>query len=224
MIYLYSGTPGSGKSLHTASVVYWTLRRGLPVISNFAINTGRIKRIKGEFQEIENDNLKPDYLIDFSREYFQGRRVKEGTILLVIDECQLIFNAREWNIKGRNEWLSFFTQHRKYGYDVILVAQFDRMIDRQIRALIEYEQIHRKISNYGIKGKILSAFCFGNLFVSVKVWYPMKEKVGSEFFVAHKKYYSLYDTFGSFASAEAGTEGPPQAAEADAPDVQTAVT
>ena len=224
MIYLYSGTPGSGKSLHTASVIYWTLRRGLPVISNFAINTGRIKRAKGEFQEIENDNLKPDYLIDYSIDYFQGSKVKEGTILLVIDECQLIFNAREWNIKGRNEWLSFFTQHRKYGYDVILVAQFDRMIDRQIRALIEYEQIHRKVSNYGIKGKILSAFCFGNLFVSVKVWYPMKERVGSEFFVAHKKYYSLYDTFGSFASADVGTKGTPQAAEADAPDVQTVAT
>lgn len=224
MIYLYSGTPGSGKSLHTASVIYWTLRRGLPVISNFAINTGRIKRIKGGFREVENDNLKPDYLIDFSREYFQGRRVKEGTILLVIDECQLIFNAREWNVKGRNEWLSFFTQHRKYGYDIILVAQFDRMIDRQIRALIEYEQIHRKVSNYGIKGRILSAFCFGNLFVSVKVWYPMKEKVGSELFVSHKKYYSLYDTFGSFASADVGTKGTPQAAEGDAPDVQTAVT
>ena len=43
MIYLYSGTPGSGKSLHTASVIYWTLKRGVPVIANFAINTGKIK-------------------------------------------------------------------------------------------------------------------------------------------------------------------------------------
>lgn len=180
--------------------------------------------MKGEFHEIENDSLKPDYLIDYAMDYFQGSKVKEGTILLVIDECQLIFNAREWNIKGRNEWLSFFTQHRKYGYDVILVAQFDRMIDRQIRALIEYEQIHRKVSNYGIKGKILSLFCLGNLFVSVKVWYPMKEKVGSEFFVAHKKYYSLYDTFGSFASADVGIEGPPQSAEVDKSNVQTVAT
>ncbi len=32
MIYLYSGTPGSGKSLHAARVIYYTLYRNLPVI------------------------------------------------------------------------------------------------------------------------------------------------------------------------------------------------
>lgn len=223
MIYLYSGTPGSGKSLHTSRVIYWTLKRGFPVLANFPVNTGKIKKAKGAFREVANDILTPGYLTDYATEYFHGGRVKEGKILLVIDECQLMFNAREWNVRGRNEWLSFFTQHRKFGYDVILVAQFDRMIDRQIRALIEYEQIHRKVSNFGIKGKILSAFCLGNLFVSVKVWYPMKEKVGSEFFIAHRKYYSLYDTFGMFASATAGSEGPPQVAETDMPDVQTSV-
>lgn len=221
MIYLYSGTPGSGKSLHTSRVIYWTLKRGCPVLANFCINTGKIKNCKGEFREVENASLTPKYLVGYATEYFHGERVREGKILLVIDECQLMFNAREWNMKGRNEWLSFFTQHRKFGYDVILVSQYDRMIDRQIRALIEYEQIHRKVSNFGIKGKILSAFCLGNLFVSVKVWYPMKEKVGSEFFTAHKKYYSLYDTFGMFGPATAGTEGPPQAAGADSPNVQT---
>lgn len=94
----------------------------------------------------------------------------------------------------------FFTQHRKYGYDIVLVSQFDRMIDRQIRSLIEYELVHRKVSNYGLIGKILSMISIGNLFVSVKIWYPMKEKVGSQFFKAHKKYYSLYDTYNIFTT------------------------
>lgn len=222
MIYLYSGTPGSGKSLHTARVIYWSLKRGFPVIANFAINTDKIKGKKAEFLEIDNDALKPDFLIDYAKKFADGKRIKEGSLLLVIDECQLIFNAREWNIKGRNEWLSFFTQHRKFGYDVILVAQFDRMIDRQIRALIEYEQIHRKVSNFGIKGKILSTVMGGKMFVAVKVWYPMKEKVGSEFFKARKRYYSLYDTFGMFGSAVAGIEGAPQTAEVITPDAQSA--
>lgn len=210
MIYLYSGTPGSGKSLHTARVIYYSLKRGFPVIANFPINFDKIKCKKSEFIEKDNSDLTPDFLIEYAKNYFHDKPVKEGSLLLVIDECQLMFNAREWNIKGRSDWLSFFTQHRKYGYDIILVAQFDRMIDRQIRALIEYEQIHRKVSNFGIKGKIFSLCAGGNLFVSVKVWYPMKEKVGSEFFKAHKRYYSLYDTFGSFTSvAEVGVEGSP---------------
>lgn len=207
MIYLYSGTPGSGKSLHTARVIYYCLKRGLPVIANFPIALNRIKNARGEFVFIDNDKLTPSFLIEYSRNYFKGERVKEGKISLVIDECQLMFNAREWNVNGRAEWLSFFTQHRKYGYDIILIAQFDRMIDRQIRALIEYEQIHRKVSNFGWKGKILSIVMGGHTFVAVKVWYPMKEKVGSEFFHASKKFYSLYDTYGSFASVDSGGQG-----------------
>lgn len=209
MIYLYSGTPGSGKSLHTARVIYYTLKRGFPVIANFNINLDNIKRCKGAFLFIDNSELTPDYLIQYASNFWNNKTVKEGTLLLVIDECQLMFNAREWNIKGRSEWLSFFTQHRKYGYDIILIAQFDRMIDRQIRSLIEYEQIHRKVSNFGMKGKFLSLCCGGNLFVSVKVWYPMKEKVGSEFFKAAKRYYSLYDTYNMFGvSDRLGIQGP----------------
>ena len=213
MVYLYSGTPGSGKSLHTARVIYHTLMFGLPVIANFPIAFEKIKtrRSLGQFVEYSNDVLCPGILIQFAREYWRehGGIVKEGKLLLVIDECQLIFNAREWNVKGRGEWLSFFTQHRKYGYDIILVAQFDRMIDRQIRSLIEYEQIHRKVSNFGIKGQIINFLALGNLFVSVKVWYPMKEKVGSEFFKARKRYYSLYDTYAMFGAGEDGEQGAP---------------
>ena len=41
MIYLYSGTPGSGKSLHTARDIRDALRlRKMPVIANFDINHG----------------------------------------------------------------------------------------------------------------------------------------------------------------------------------------
>ena len=140
--------------------------------------------------------MTPKYLINYANEIIKERgKVKEDSILLVIDECQLLFNARDWSQKGRSDWLHFFTLHRHLGYTVILIAQFDRMIDRQVRSLIEYEYIHRKVSNYGWKGKIISLLAFGNLFVSVKVWYPMKEKVGSEFFRAKKLYYQLYDTY-----------------------------
>lgn len=39
MIELYSGTPGSGKSLHTADLIYrWLRRWKAPVIANFSFN------------------------------------------------------------------------------------------------------------------------------------------------------------------------------------------
>ena len=72
------------------------------------------------------------------------------------------------------------------------------MLDRQIRSLLEYEYIHRKVSNFGIFGKIMSICAGGKLFVSVQRWYPLKERVASDFFKANKKYYQIYDTFNKF--------------------------
>ena len=201
MIDFYSGTPGSGKSLHTAERLYFWLRAGRPAICNFNINLKKVNKKhpeKLQFHLIENHELTPAFLIAFSRDYFAGKIIKEDSILLVIDEAQLLFNARTWQQAGRNDWLAFLSQHRKYGYYIILVAQFDRMLDRQIRSVIEYEYIHRKVGNFGIKGKLLSLFMGAKVHVAVKMWYPMQEKVSSEFFRARKKYYSLYDTFGDF--------------------------
>lgn len=197
MIELYSGTPGSGKSLHAAEVIYWRLRKGKPVIANFEIEPSFVKGYKNTFYYCPNNEITPGVLYDFSKTYFgeQGNKYKEDEILLVLDESQLLFNARSWNSMDRSGWLAFFTQHRKYGYLVILVAQNDRMLDRQVRSLIEYENIHRKVSNFGIFGKALKAFLLGQeVFISVRRWYPLKEKVDSYWFLAFKKYYRLYDT------------------------------
>lgn len=172
MITLYSGTPGAGKSLHLATRLYhWMQFKDAPIIGNFSTNFSSIKKRKGFYIYMDNSELTPDKLIKFSQYYSQikGRRVKEGEILLVIDECQILFNSRDWGQKNRAQWCAFFTQHRKLGYEVVLVAQFDRMLDRQIRSLIEYEWVHRKVSNFGIQGKLISAFCGGKLFVAVKV-------------------------------------------------------
>ena len=198
MIYLYSGTPGSGKSLNCAKMLYYRVKFGHPTIANFSINYDSKKFNKALFTEVDNMELNPDFLYDYSRNYFKDNKFREGRILLVIDECQIMFNAREWNMKGRNEWLKFFTQHRKFGYDIILIAQFDKMLDRQIRSLVEYEYIHRKVSNYGLMGKFVSLFFGGGLFCCVKMWYPMRHRVGSNWFKYSRKYSKIYDSYKMF--------------------------
>lgn len=204
MIRLYSGTPGSGKSLHNARDVINRSRFGRPVIGNFPCDLSRYP--KANYLFVPNHELTPELLIRYSKAYFAGKTIKEGAILVVMDECQLLFNSRDWQQKGRNEWLSFFTQHRKYGFDITLIAQFDRMIDRQIRSLVEYEFIHRKMSNFGIGGKLLSLVCGGNTFVAVQMWYPLHLKVGSELFHARKYLYSIYDTYGTFDASTTETQ------------------
>jgi len=202
MIYLYTGTPGSGKSLHVARVIYYRLFRSCPVIANIPINLEYVKHPEF-FTYLPNRELSVKYLIKRSNEYFENRRMKEGSLVLIIDEAQMMFNARDWAKKGRDDWNEFMQVHRHYGYDIILIAQFDRMIDRQIRSLVEYEVVHRKVSNFGWKGRLLSVLMLApTLFVSVKRWYPMKEKTDSEFFRYSKRLGRLYDTYMTFDETE----------------------
>lgn len=193
MISLFSGTPGSGKSLHIAQYIFDRCRFKKTTIGNFEINREVVPNERF-YHFMDNSELDPARLVEFSDEYFTKNRFKEGSILLVIDEAQLLFNAREWNVKGRSDWLLFFTQHRKLGFDIILVSQFDRMIDKQIRSLFEYEYVHRKVSNFGARGKLLSIWSGNKLFFAVKFWYPLKEKVGLERFHYKKSLGALYDT------------------------------
>lgn len=196
MVLLYSGTPGSGKSLHMAERIFTYLWLGKPVIGNFLFNDEMVKWKKSNYVYMPNWELTPQKLIDFSIEYAKEHgRPKEGTIKVFIDEAQLIFNSRDYGSPDRKAWLQFFTLHRHYGIDIILACQFDRMLDRQIRCLIEYEYIHRKVSNFGWKGKILNFLMGGKMFACSKRWYPLKEPIGGEFFRFKKKYSKCYDTF-----------------------------
>ena len=207
MIELYSGTPGSGKSLHTAKEIRRRLRMFKRVIiGNFYVNTKTIKRCKGTYLFVMNDRLTPERLLQFSRKLSKhlGRRLKEGEILLIIDEAQLLFNSREWQNISRNGWLSFFSQHRHYGYDIILAAQFDRMLDRQVRCLIEYEEIHRKVSRFGYIGFFVGLFTHDNLYVAVKHWYPIRERIEGNFFFGSRKLFAIYDSYNHFDAPAQG--------------------
>lgn len=208
MIILYSGTPGSGKSCHQAEDIleYMRSRRAV-VMANYEVNEELIKKYaheEAQFIYTPNELITPENLMKFSQMHFKTHPFHEGVIHLYIDESQLIFNAREWDAKGRKEWIKFFTQHRKYGYDIYLIAQFDRMLDRQIRSLIEYEYKHRKISNGGVKGKALSLALGGNTYLAVRYWYPMQEKLSAEVHHIRKRYYSLYDSYKDFDNTAEG--------------------
>lgn len=208
MIFFYSGTPGSGKSLHAAQLICNWARSGSPVIGNFPVNLERYK--KANFHYVVEKDLTPAFLIDFATAYFADKPLKEDSILLIIDEAQRMFNPRSWQDKDRAKWLEFFSLHRHYGYKIVMIAQNDRMIDRQIRVLFEYEYTHRKISNYGWKGGLMSLLMGGETIMIVKRWYPVKEKIESEIMHGRKRLYSVYDTFGRFGDAaeRAGTQGP----------------
>lgn len=223
MIYFMTGKPGNGKSLHMAEIIYNNLRIGRNVIANFEINEpmvykGRRAPKMGRFIYAPNnywlnnayknktthysylDGLY-NYALQFHKRSPSGQ-IKEHQTLLVLDECQELFNTRTWNRKDRLEWASFFRQHRKYGYDVYLISQDDKVIDKQIRAILEYELEHRCVNNYKFFGRLLGLLCGGRLFVCIKKWYSQSGKaahISSDFFTGRKKYYCMYDSYKIFA-------------------------
>lgn len=202
MISLYSGTPRSGKSLHAAKDIRERLQTKKSItIGTFYVNPKSVKKHSGFYLYVNMYDLSPERLISFAKSVSShlGRRLKEGEIVVYIDEAQRLFNSRDWNTPARREWLTFFAEHGHYGYDFVLIAQFDRMLDRQVRCLIEYEYIHRKIKNAGKFGKFLSFMTGGTLFVYIKKWYPIRETVNTIFFFGSKRVYSLYDSYEFFA-------------------------
>ena len=60
----------------------------------------------------------------------------------------------------------------------------------------------KKRTKAGLFGKLLGFLTGDNLFIYIKIWYPMKQKVYSEFFLGTKKVYDLYDSYGLFQTIE----------------------
>lgn len=226
MIEIYSGFVGSGKSFHA-------VRRGVIiadapagkryVVANFPIKPKKKflakiplinKFIKNHYNKPRwiykpNDELTVDLLLELSQK--MGWYGKESQALLIFDEAGIPFNARDWNAKPkeRMRWIEFLSQSRKFGYDVVFIAQDLRMLDRQVRSLAEYEVQHKKMNNW-----FIFRFLPITVFACVSFWNGMRNTRGTlELCVYSKRIAERYDTlrlFGYGADVEAfiGEGGP----------------
>jgi zona occludens toxin (predicted ATPase) len=201
MILLYTGSPGSGKSTHMAKDIYYRVKyASLPVIANFDINRDMFKETSSFFY-LPNEDMTPYALMDMCRTICGDKPRKEGYVKIYIDEAQIKFNSRSW--RENSEWITFFTQHRKFFCDVIMVCQHHEMLDKQVRTIVEYEVNHRKVNNVGLFGKCVSLFTFGHpVFVSVTSWYGMKMRLSSEWLLGTKKFFNLFDSYKMFENRE----------------------
>ena len=213
MIRILTGTPGSGKSLHMANLIYWFLVAKKPVIANFAVKSEMVKHPEC-FTYLDNSELTPEKLVEYSRLYFESHSFHEGEIKVFIDEAQVIFQARRWAENGRDAWIRLFSQSRKLGIDVYLCCQHIDMVDKQIRTLIEYEVRHRVVNNAGIGGKVVNLICLGHpLVITYTFWVGLRERVGTEIFIGRKKYYRIYDSYKMFEGADAVLDDTPRNAQ-----------
>lgn len=156
MIKVYTGTPESCRDFHVAFNIFLNLVSKRTVISNLPVDVERIscngKRKVGKFIYKDCSELTVNFLYDYADS--NAEVISKSQTLLVIDECQAMFNTSEFKGCGL-EWSEFFTQHRLWGYNVILSASSACLLDRLVRFCADYEYRHMKYSY-----KIFRGFLF----------------------------------------------------------------
>ncbi len=222
MIELIQGTPGSGKSAVALATGLDHLMSGGVLATNFnlvedwawklagvniwaKIGFKSRKKLAASYESRCWKIGKPSTVFELSKiypEYLSNswKRKREGKALLILDEAQLYFNSRNWS--KNFEWIEFFTQHRKLGWDVLLVAHYKEMIDKQILPLIEVESRFRNLKKIRLPFLPIPLSPF-NLFLIIKYYSGYGPGVGMvhsrQIQPLYKTFANLYDSFEVFA-------------------------
>ena len=105
----FTGVPGSGKSMDAARVLYRWLngRSDCRVVANFPVDLSLVKHPE-RFIHVPNDDMNTRRLAEIAEDYFSSHDFRESSLLLVVDECQVLYNSRRWaQDKDRQTWLTF---------------------------------------------------------------------------------------------------------------------
>jgi hypothetical protein len=144
MIRFVTGTLGAGKTFHSVRLAMLHCARGGTVVTNVDCNHARFARMVALKHGVlmSPDQLRvfdPEITPDWEQSIPWGEA--EGVVLVIIDEAHLFYNARDWkDTQQRNKrLLSFLTQSRKCGVDVVWITQEGGNVDRQFRVLAEWE-------------------------------------------------------------------------------------
>lgn len=212
MITLFSGTPGSGKSLRVAKNILQEVRliKRNVICCNMKVNPEYACRSEkdGKLMFCPDYSLimNPEPFYSYARKYHEIG--KENQTLIVFDEIQEILGPEAVKAYSKiykdylTDWVTFFSQHRHLGYEIYVITQYDRMIHPSIRFLIEYNFVHRKLRNAGDFGFFLSflirLFTGKEVFIQVRKWRATKQKMGSSFYTYSKNLSMLYDSYKKF--------------------------
>jgi hypothetical protein len=177
MIRLVTGPLGTGKSYYGVRKAVESLRQGKLVATNFdmvedwtdqVVRRGRIRKRSAKINERAERFSRRYYRIHtmqqlrelrirpqapWAKEIRPGKWVlKEGSLVVLLDESHRWMNARSWSREGREELLEFFALARKLGMEIYLIAQRAENLDVQVRELFED---HIRLNNLRRSARVL---------------------------------------------------------------------
>ncbi len=220
MIAFVTGQPGAGKTFYAVRLMVQALREGKYVATNVEMVQGWEDQAARFFSA---SSLKPGArnrrtvryrkaayvahgLPELSRLRLPGTGESRG--IVVLDEAHLWLNTRDWRDSDRKQAIAWFTQHRKLGWDVYLISQYAESVDRQVRALAEYEITLRNLKRARFFGVPVSPV---NLFLALWFWNGHHRLLHKrEMYRLDRKLASLYETLAVHDAEIADpTDGPP---------------
>ncbi|WP_137009780.1 zonular occludens toxin domain-containing protein [Aquitalea aquatilis] len=135
-VYFVEGHLGGGKSVQCVGRLIAYAEQGRRIAGNIDINLDKLcqdKRSRQSYIRIPDiptgDDLKA-----------LGRgsesRAEDTFGALVLDECAVYLNSRNWQDKGRQSIMAWLVHARKYRWDVFIIIQSVDALDSQIRKLL----------------------------------------------------------------------------------------
>lgn len=234
MIEVCQGTPGSGKSAAAVARAILHVRKGGVVAANFGLVDGWADAVSSKhILSMVSKSFRHKFASSLYNRFYKVTSLaaiksidpraeavgvykdkggySEGSGLLILDEAQLVFNSRKW--EKNFEWIEFFTQHRKLGWNVILIAHTIEMIDSQIRPLAEYESRFRNLQKLKIP-------VLGLPFSPIPLFLVIRRYAGlgaGASVIADRDLYplplwaaKLYDSLAVFSAEQWGSESKPE--------------
>ena len=139
MLYLYTGVPGAGKTLYAVS--------NLVKRKDFKDRPIFVDGIK----DLDHDKINYFDIPEGESIQTWPKWAPPGAII-VVDECQRIFRPRPSGSKVP-DYVAEPETHRQRGLDFILITQHPRLIDINLRSLIEHHT-HLGKTNLGLRRKM----------------------------------------------------------------------
>lgn len=191
MITAFTGTPGSGKTYDAVRKIVDNLRLGRVIYTNVEGMDApecleMIKMVAGL----------SDYGLAKHLRFLERSQVQEFWLhvspgcLIVLDEVQNDFNAREWQSQKNVYFNTWASTHRHHGFDVILITQSIQRIDTAVRALVEWTYVYRKVNYFGsLVQKKYMCYAYGGEDVSgPPLAKPIRTTYDPAIFLCYKSY------------------------------------
>lgn len=150
--YVITGTRGAGKSLVAVARIREYLQAGKPVATNLDVNLTKLLKSKPAAPLIRMpDRPLAEDFEGLPAVHDTGREELNGAI--VLDECAVWLNAREWSGGDRQRIVDWLLHSRKRGWDLFFIVQDVGLLDKQARTtLFDYRVSCKRLDRLKVPG------------------------------------------------------------------------